>query len=182
MESEKNNNGGKMSFLPYKKKLLSVLFFNLLCLTFFVLNAQQPALTGTWVFDHVEEQERPLYTRDAHAITVFNSVGDVTGKTYFLNIPLEINFMSGGADLGLSDLITSEGTFLCIEYMWHETGILVFFVDESIHDAINGKAMLTTFSNVSFNANILKMQYDYAYEGMGGGYVDGFLTLYFRRP
>jgi hypothetical protein len=182
----KENNKGKVSFLPNKKKRLSVLFFNLLCLASFVLNAQPQSFTGIWVFDHLEENEKPLFTRDAFVTTVFNSINDVDSKTYFLDIPLEINFMSEGLDPGLLDLITSQGAFLDVEYIWYDAGILAISIDDSMQEAdllpVDGKVALTTFSNVSLNAGVLKMQYDYAYKNTEGVYIDGFLTMYFRRP
>jgi hypothetical protein len=183
----KENNGEGISFLSNKKKRLSVLFFNLLCLASFVLNAQPPTvLTGIWVFDHLEENEKPLFTRDAFVTTVFNSINDVNSKTYFLDIPLEINFMTEGIDPSLLDLTTSEGVFPGVEYVLYEEGVLAISIDEERQEAdllpVNDKVVLTTFSNVSLDADVLKMQYDYAYKNIGGVYVDGFLTMYFRRP
>jgi len=158
-----------------------LVFFCILFLSSLVVKAQLTPVgaefSGEWLFDRAEAQEKPMNSTGNYTKRTV-SQDEFWQKTHFLNMPTQVVF-TGDFFAYISHPSWSNNVVSAI----NSEGMLEFRLPpegEGSHDMDLYMVMSPSYS-LALNGNTMSLQCDYSYSDAQGKYIEGILTIYYKR-
>lgn len=182
-------------YFKFKMKWLPLLAAcTLLCMGITVSAQITPVgneFLGTWSFDHAQAQERPMNTQGGYTSRAI-SLQELQSEQYFEDAPTQITFMEDKAVRVVSAKRVREVATAEIDHRNHCLNIreLIEIViereegevgEEGEEDQVESFYGLIPYTNFQISNSQMSLQYHYFYETGVEKYVEGVLTIYYKR-
>ena len=171
------------------KPFINVLFFFIMLFSGVKAQAVVPVdaiFFGDWTFDHAQAQERPENSQQSYT-TRSVSQDEFWQKPYLLNVPTRIAFMSAFMT-HISHPSWSRPALAVINPM--NNGMLEFrdFHENSENynkipapSEIDSYPVIMPAYSLTLNDGMMSLQCNYTYRDVQGNYIEGILTVYYKR-
>ena len=191
MES-KENDEKKISLSSNKKKLLSFLFFNLLCLVPFAVKAQLAPVSsefhGEWFFEHAEIQEGSADNPQSYYTPRPISKEELSQKPHFSDVPVEVTFSDGFSAFVLThkrqENLFANTNANVLEFRKAYSGEAQDGMQAPTAEDMEKYPVVMNFFNMKPSGNLMSMQYFYSYrkDNTSDNDTAGVITVYYINP
>ena len=182
----------KNTFLFTPNGIRRRMFLCILFLSSLVVKAQQPQLmpvgvqfSGEWLFYNAQAQERPSKSKQSYSVRTV-SQDEFWQKTYFLNMPTQLDFEGNGFLAFLYHPSWSQQVIAGINQTDGKLEFRTFFDPENPDkkadlSKINFYETRQPVYDLALNGNVMSLQCDYFYSDGKGNNIEGILTIYYKK-
>ena len=146
------------------------------------LKAVGAEFSGEWFFYKAQSQERPMGSQQNYSVRSV-SRDEFWQKVYFLNMPTEIMFDGFFARIShpsWSKHVVSVINFGKLEFRNYQENPEDFDKKPDLNEIDSYPAIMPVY-NLALDGEVMSLQTDYFYPDGQGKYIEGILTIYYKK-